>query len=190
MQRVFSRVARATLRASKSRSTAIVSSKMPSASSSSLVALRSSLPLSSSSTRSFHASVYRMNDAEKTEEKPTTEGESKEETSTEELLKQLKEKEEALEAKETEAKEMHAKYMRALAEIENVRRIARDDVRKAEEYAIAGFAKNLLEVADSLGMALQQLDPEKITQTEVDMMKTMHDGISMVDKILISTFER
>ena len=46
------------------------------------------------------------------------------------------------------------KLLRALAEIENVRRRAERDRRDAARYAIAGFAREILRVADNLSRAL------------------------------------
>jgi molecular chaperone GrpE len=47
------------------------------------------------------------------------------------------------------------KYLRAVAELDNVRKRASRDVEKARRYGIEGLAQALLEVADSLEMALE-----------------------------------
>jgi molecular chaperone GrpE len=45
-------------------------------------------------------------------------------------------------------------YMRAAAEIDNVRKRAQRDIEQAHRYAIEGFAAELLAVRDSLSLAL------------------------------------
>ena len=58
---------------------------------------------------------------------------------------------EKLLAAQAERDDYKDRMMRALAEAENARTIARRDVTTAREYAVQSFAKSLLEVSDSLG---------------------------------------
>ena len=60
-----------------------------------------------------------------------------------------------LEAARLKAAENFDLYMRARAEMENVRRRAEEDVSKAHKYGIESFAEGLLPVADSLDKALE-----------------------------------
>ena len=55
----------------------------------------------------------------------------------------------------TEVTELKEARLRALAELENVRRIAERDVSNAKTYAIQKFAKQLLSVSDNLERALE-----------------------------------
>lgn len=57
-------------------------------------------------------------------------------------------------------------YLRAKAEVENVRRRATDDVARAHKFAIESFAEHLLPVMDSMHAALQhhQGDLQKLTE--------------------------
>ncbi len=52
------------------------------------------------------------------------------------------------------------KYLRAVAELENVRKRAVRDVEKARKYAVESFAKELLVVIDSFEMAMGSEDIE------------------------------
>jgi molecular chaperone GrpE len=63
--------------------------------------------------------------------------------------------EEALARAEATAEENWAKYLRAVAELDNVRKRAARDVEKARLYGVEGLAAELLTVADSLEMALE-----------------------------------
>ena len=66
-------------------------------------------------------------------------------------LVDLEEKLVELQAKYTE---MSDAYLRAKAEVENIRRRADDEIAKARKFAIEGFAESLLPVRDSLEAAL------------------------------------
>jgi molecular chaperone GrpE len=60
----------------------------------------------------------------------------------------------ALEAAEARALEHRDLYMRALAELDNVRKRAARDVEQAHKYAIDRFASDLVGVKDSLELGL------------------------------------
>tara|TARA_Y100000748_G_scaffold210522_1_gene176542 strand:+ start:338 stop:901 length:564 start_codon:yes stop_codon:yes gene_type:complete len=68
--------------------------------------------------------------------------------------------EEQLQQSITKADENWDKYLRAVAELENVRKRAVRDVEKARKYAIESFAKELLVVIDSFEMATNSEDIE------------------------------
>ena len=60
----------------------------------------------------------------------------------------------SLEAAETRANESRDQALRAMAELENVRRRAQRDVENAHKYALEKFAGELIGVKDSLEMGL------------------------------------
>lgn len=59
-----------------------------------------------------------------------------------------------LAAEKARADENWDKYLRAMAELENVRKRASRDVEKARRFALESFARELLNVRDSLEMGL------------------------------------
>jgi molecular chaperone GrpE len=61
----------------------------------------------------------------------------------------------ALAAAEVKALESRDLYMRALAEMENMRKRAARDVEQAHKYALEKFAQDLINVKDSLELGLQ-----------------------------------
>jgi molecular chaperone GrpE len=75
---------------------------------------------------------------------------------TDPRLAQLEEK---LAAAEAEAGRLKDDWLRAKAEIENVRRRGQDDVAKAHRFGIEGFASELIAVKDSLDAALAVANP-------------------------------
>ncbi|NLD53111.1 MAG: nucleotide exchange factor GrpE [Burkholderiaceae bacterium] len=87
----------------------------------------------------------------------------------------------ALAAAEGRAREAEEQHLRALAEMENVRRRAREDVAKAHKYAIESFAESLLPVGDSLEMALS---------TEVPSIESLKEGVETTLRQLTQAFER
>lgn len=77
--------------------------------------------------------------------------------------------------------EVRDQYLRAVAELDNVRRRAQDDVAKAHKYGIETFAESLLPVKDSLEMALKADAPS------VDNLK---EGVEATLRLLASAFEK
>src|SRR5690625_703289 len=72
-------------------------------------------------------------------------------------------------------------YLRARAEVENIRRRADEEVAKARKFAVEGFAESLIPVRDSLEAALNQED-----QT----VEVLFEGVQTTLKQLDSAFER
>jgi molecular chaperone GrpE len=90
-----------------------------------------------------------------------------------------------LEAQLADTKE---RLLRALAETENLRRRGFRDLEEAHKYAITGFARELLEVADNLSRALDAVPPR--ARDEIDFVKNLADGVAMTEKALLASFER
>jgi len=74
------------------------------------------------------------------------------------------------------------KMMRALAEAENARTIARRDVTNAREYAVQSFAKSLLDVSDNLGYAV------KAAREESASLEKLLEGVEMTRSQLLKAF--
>jgi molecular chaperone GrpE len=80
------------------------------------------------------------------------------------------------------------RLLRALADTENLRRRAAREVEEAHKYAITGFARELLEVADNLSRALGSIPPR--AREEIDFVRTLADGVALTEKSLLTSFER
>ena len=82
---------------------------------------------------------------------------------------------------EDEALELKDAWLRARAEIENVRRQGQNDVTKAYRYAIEKFAQELLGVRDSLEstLAAESASPESLKA-----------GVDLTLKQLVAAFEK
>lgn len=80
------------------------------------------------------------------------------------------------------------RLLRALAEVENVRRRAERDVADARQYAIAKFAGDVLSVADNLGRALAAMPAE--VQKARGPVRTFIEGVELTERELLQVFER
>ena len=87
-----------------------------------------------------------------------------------------------------EVVDLKDQLLRALAEIENVRRRAERDRRDAARYAIAGFAREMLTVADNLSRALESVSEDDRSQNEA--LDTVVSGVEMTERGMMSAFER
>ncbi|MGB0672019.1 MAG: nucleotide exchange factor GrpE, partial [Rhodospirillales bacterium] len=89
---------------------------------------------------------------------------------------------------EAEAADYKDKWVRAMAEQENIRRRAQRDREDASKYAIASFARDLLNVADNMERALASIDAEKrATDETIDNLLT---GVEMTQRELASVLTK
>lgn len=88
--------------------------------------------------------------------------------------------EDRLAAATAKAAENFDLYVRAVAEMENVRRRAAEDVSKAQKFSIEKFAKNLLPVMDSL---------EKAIEMTAEIEGPMREGILATHRQLVHALE-
>jgi molecular chaperone GrpE len=90
-------------------------------------------------------------------------------------------------ALEAELAEQKDHLLRALAETENVRRRSQREREDAAKYAVAGFAKELLSVADNLRRALDSLSPEEARDQRT---RSLLEGVEATERELLAVFER
>lgn len=90
--------------------------------------------------------------------------------------------EDALAAATAEAAQNWDKYLRATAELDNVRKRAQRDVEKAHKFSIERFANDLLAVADSLEMGIEAAEGTRDAR--------LLEGSTATLKLLRQVFER
>jgi molecular chaperone GrpE len=93
------------------------------------------------------------------------------------------ERDENNQAQETSAE--RDRLLRALADAENTRRIAERRVQDARQYAIADFARELLQVADNLRRAIEAGAPD--TGARDDSLRA---GVVATDSVLTQILKR
>ena len=82
---------------------------------------------------------------------------------------------------EEKVAEMHDAFLRAKADIENIRRRAQEDVVKAHKFAVEGFAEAMLAVKDSLEMSLK---------VEAPSVESIREGVEATLRQLERVFEQ
>lgn len=91
----------------------------------------------------------------------------------------------ALQAELAEAKD---KMLRALADAENTRKRAERSQIDTSKYAISGFARDLLDVADNLRRALDSVPADKRAGDEA--LETLLQGIEATERVMLASFEK
>jgi molecular chaperone GrpE len=88
-----------------------------------------------------------------------------------------------------EASENKDKLLRALAEMENMRRRTERQVADAREYGITAFARDVLAVADNMNRALSAIDP-KLRATADAGLKSLLEGVELTERELLKVLEK
>jgi len=97
------------------------------------------------------------------------------------VAEEVAEPEDELAAAQAKADENWERYVRAAAELDNVRKRASRDVENAHKYALERFGKELLAVKDTLEMGLAVEDAS---------VESLLEGSSATLKLLATTLER
>lgn len=91
-------------------------------------------------------------------------------------------------ALEADAAEFKDKWLRAEAETQNVRARARRDVEDARNFAVQRFARDVVEVAETLERALAALPVP--AEGEAEVLAKMREGIEATARMFLATLER
>jgi molecular chaperone GrpE len=95
--------------------------------------------------------------------------------------------EERLLTAEAEAADFKDKALRAMAEVENIRRRAQRERDDAVKYAATNIARDLLSVADNLSRALASVDE---TQIADETTRNLLTGVAATERELLAAFEK
>ena len=91
---------------------------------------------------------------------------------------------------EAEVKKLKHQLLTSLADQENTRRIAQNDVLTAKKFAIKSFAKSLLDVSDNLDRALQAVpDGMEKNREEHPVLANLYEGIALTGQGLVKALE-
>lgn len=96
--------------------------------------------------------------------------------------------EDRIAALEAEVERLKTEYLRALADVQNNKRIAQKQIEDNSRYAVSNFARDLLAVADNLGRALLAAPVEARQSNEG--LSTLATGVEMTEKELLSALSR
>ncbi|MEW9305735.1 nucleotide exchange factor GrpE [Labrys portucalensis] len=89
---------------------------------------------------------------------------------------------------QAENAELKDRVLRAMAEIENVRRRGERELNDARQYAIAKFAGDMLGVADNMERALASV-PAEARETDA-AVKALMEGVELTEKEMLRSLEK
>ncbi len=87
-----------------------------------------------------------------------------------------------------EVTEYKDKLLRALADMENLRRRTDREVADARAYAVSGLARDVIGVADNLRRALEAAGES--TAVIEGPAKALHEGVELIERELLKVLER
>jgi molecular chaperone GrpE len=93
------------------------------------------------------------------------------------------------EALAKEAAELRDKMLRTLAEMENLRQRTRKEVADSKVYGITGFARDVLDIADSLQRTIDAV-PAETRESADPLLKSLIEGVELTERSLLSALEK
>ncbi|KAK4098260.1 GrpE-domain-containing protein [Parathielavia hyrcaniae] len=106
-----------------------------------------------------------------------------------------------LEAKDAEVRELKDKYLRSMAEQQNEFRSLQErtarEIQKNKEFALQGFAQDLVDTVDNFDRALAMVPEEKLksqpaeekSEHQQDLVN-LYEGLKMTETILMQTLKK
>jgi molecular chaperone GrpE len=88
-----------------------------------------------------------------------------------------------------EVAELKDKHLRALAEMENLRRRTEREIVDGRLYGITGFARDVLSIADNMRRALDAVDAETRARADAGV-KALLDGVELTERELQKMLEK
>ena len=84
---------------------------------------------------------------------------------------------------------MKDRLLRALAEMENLRKRTEREVADARQYGIASFARDVLSVADNFRRALEAIGPELRDSADA-AVTSLIEGVELTERDLLKALEK
>ncbi|WP_420339011.1 nucleotide exchange factor GrpE [Roseibium sp.] len=94
-----------------------------------------------------------------------------------------------VEALMAENADLKDRALRTMAEMENLRRRTEKEVKDARQYAVSGFARDMLTVSDNLSRALEAL-PEDDRKNADAGVASLIEGVEMIERDLLNQLEK
>ncbi|BAT61769.1 heat shock protein GrpE [Variibacter gotjawalensis] len=88
-----------------------------------------------------------------------------------------------------ERDDMRDRWMRALAEMENLRRRTEREVADARTYGITGFARDMVGISDNMRRALDAV-PAELRASAESGLKALIEGVELTDRELVKSLEK
>lgn len=94
-----------------------------------------------------------------------------------------------IEVLKAENADLKDRALRVMAEMENLRRRTEKEVKDARQYAVSGFARDMLTVSDNLRRALEAL-PEDDRKNADAGVASLIEGVEMIERDLLNQLEK
>lgn len=95
----------------------------------------------------------------------------------------------SVEQLESELDDLRDRLLRAVADAENTRKRAQREIKDTRDYAITGFARDMLDIADNLHRAIGAVSDEARANAP-ESVNNMIEGVEMTERRLASALER
>jgi molecular chaperone GrpE len=92
-------------------------------------------------------------------------------------------------AAEREHAETKDRLLRALAEMENLRKRTEREIADSRLYSVTSFARDLLAVADNMRRALEAVAPE-LRESAQNEVKALIEGVELTERELLKALEK
>lgn len=90
---------------------------------------------------------------------------------------------------EAENAELKDRSLRLMADMENLRRRTAREIKDTGQYAISGFAREILGVADNLRRALEAVPDDMANNAEASMAALI-EGVQMTERELLNALQK
>lgn len=94
-----------------------------------------------------------------------------------------------VEALQAENADLKDRALRVMAEMENLRRRTEKELKDTRQYAMAGFARDMLTVSDNLRRAIEAV-PEDVRENADAGMAGLLEGVEMTERELLNQLEK
>ena len=91
-------------------------------------------------------------------------------------------------ALEAEVADMRDRWLRAEAEAQNVRNRSRREVEEVRQFAVQGFARDVVEAAENLKRGLDSIPPPATGEAEI--VGRLREGFTSVERSVLALLER
>jgi molecular chaperone GrpE len=88
-----------------------------------------------------------------------------------------------------EVAELKDKHLRVLAEMENLRRRTEREIADGRLYAITGFARDVVGIADNMRRALETVGPS-VREAADGGVKALIEGVELTERELLKVLEK
>jgi molecular chaperone GrpE len=91
---------------------------------------------------------------------------------------------------ESKVAEGHDRYMRAMAELDNLRKRTEREKADISKYAVTNFARDMVAIADNLRRAIEAAAQSAPAEEQSGPLKALLDGVALTDQELQKALEK